>query len=235
MHQQLAGFEANQYVSDDYDIVIYIEALQRRIEGQTLDAVRVLHPFLVRTFQPSLTEAEGKRVLSLERMGKRSAKDFGKVLTQRNHTLKRALCDPTLFSGIGNAYSDEILFRAALSPLKLTQKLKTEEIRRLFEATVETLNEWTELLRQEVGEGFPAKVTAFRDEMFVHGRYKKPCRRCETSIQRIRYAQNETNYCPRCQNEGRLLADRSLSQLLKKDWPKTVEELENRKANGGKV
>ena len=151
---------------------------------------------------------------------------FSVVLTSQNHTLKRALSDPRLFSGIGNAYSDEILFEARLSPLALTQKLKTEEIDRLFKATQSSLIDWTDRLRQEAGEEFPEKVTAFRPGMAVHGRYKQPCLRCGEKIQRIRYASNETNYCPQCQTGGKLLADRSLSRLLKSDWPRTPEELD---------
>ena len=151
---------------------------------------------------------------------------FSAVLTSQNHTLKRALSDPRLFSGIGNAYSDKILFEARLSPLALTQKLKTEEIERLFKATQSSLIDWTDRLRQEAGEEFPEKVTAFRPGMAVHGRYKQPCLRCGEKIQRIRYASNETNYCPQCQTGGKLLADRSLSRLLKSDWPRTPEELD---------
>ena len=151
---------------------------------------------------------------------------FAATLTSANHTLKRALTDPRLFSGIGNAYSDEILFAAHLSPLALTQKLKGEEIERLFAAARASLLEWIERLRRETGEEFPEKVTAFRPEMAVHGRYKEPCPRCGAKIQRIRYASNETNYCPNCQTGGRLLADRALSRLLREDWPKSPEELE---------
>jgi formamidopyrimidine-DNA glycosylase len=151
---------------------------------------------------------------------------FAEVLTSSNHTLKRALTDPRLFSGIGNAYSDEILFEAKLSPLALTQKLKSEEIERLFKAVQHNLVEWTDRLRRESGNNFPEKVTAFREGMAVHGRYKEPCPRCGAKIQRIRYASNETNYCPTCQTGGKLLADRSLSRLLREDWPKTPEELE---------
>ena len=151
---------------------------------------------------------------------------FARALTSANHTLKRALTDPRLFSGIGNAYSDEILFEARLSPLALTQKLKAEEIERLFHAVRGTLTRWTERLRQESGNSFPEKVTAFREGMAVHGRHKEPCPRCGSKIQRIRYASNETNYCPGCQTGGRLLADRSLSRLLREDWPRTPEELE---------
>ena len=151
---------------------------------------------------------------------------FSARLTAKNHTLKRALTDPRIFSGIGNAYSDEILFRARLSPLKLTQRLDPEEISRLFEAVQATLTEWTDRLRADLKDGFPTKVTAFRDEMAVHGKFREPCPVCGTKVQRIAYAENETNYCPTCQNEGRLLKDRSLSRLLKDDWPKTVDELE---------
>jgi formamidopyrimidine-DNA glycosylase len=151
---------------------------------------------------------------------------FRAALMHGNHTLKRALTDPRLFSGIGNAYSDEILHRARLSPITLTQKLTAGEIERLFEATRATLTDWTERLRAEAGEEFPEKVTAFREGMAVHGRHREPCPVCATPVQRIRYAANETNYCPRCQTGGRVLADRSLSRLLKKDWPRTVDELE---------
>ena len=150
---------------------------------------------------------------------------FATILQSENHTLKRSLTDPRLFSGIGNAYSDEILWVAQLSPLALTQKLTSDEIERLFSATRSQLLEWTERLRVEAGSKFPEKVTAFRDGMAVHGRYKQQCPRCGAKIQRIRYASNETNYCPHCQTGGRLLADRSLSRLLRKDWPKTAEEL----------
>ena len=151
---------------------------------------------------------------------------FAKVLTSANHTLKRVLTDPRLFSGIGNAYSDEILFEARLSPLLLTQKLKPEQIERLFAAVRGSLGQWTERLRQESGDEFPEKVTAFRPGMAVHGRYKEPCPRCGARIQRIRYAANETDYCPNCQTDGKLLADRALSRLLREDWPRTPEELE---------
>jgi formamidopyrimidine-DNA glycosylase len=153
---------------------------------------------------------------------------FSKALTRENHTLKRALTDPRILSGIGNAYSDEILHRARLSPVRLTSRLSGEELQRLFDAVRNTLEEWTERLRRHYGDEFPTKVTAFRPEMQVHGRYGEPCRVCGTKIQRIRYATNETNYCPRCQTEGKLLADRSLSRLLKKDWPRSIDELEQR-------
>jgi formamidopyrimidine-DNA glycosylase len=155
---------------------------------------------------------------------------FRDALCTENHTLKRALTDPRLFSGIGNAYSDEILHRARLSPLTWTQRLKDDELRRLFEATRETMVEWINRLRDEVGDGFPEKVTAFRLEMAVHGRFGKPCPACGTAVQRIVYAENETNYCPRCQTKGKVLADRSLSLLLKEDWPRSIEELEEAKA-----
>jgi formamidopyrimidine-DNA glycosylase len=151
---------------------------------------------------------------------------FAAQLTKRNHTLKRALSDPTLFSGIGNAYSDEILHAAQLSPVALTQKLAPQQIERLHRAVNETLATWIKILREERGAGFPEKVTAFRPQMAVHGKFGKPCPVCATIVQRIRYADNETNYCPRCQTGGKLLADRSLSMLLKKDWPRTIEELE---------
>jgi formamidopyrimidine-DNA glycosylase len=151
---------------------------------------------------------------------------FTARLSSENHTLKRALTDPSLLSGIGNAYSDEILHRARLSPIALTGRLKDEEIERLFVATRETLSEWIEKLRAEARGRFPEKVTAFRDGMAVHGRYGKPCPRCGTPVERIRYASNETNYCARCQTGGKLIADRALSRLLKQDWPQTLEELE---------
>ena len=151
---------------------------------------------------------------------------FAERLRRENHTLKRALTDPRLFSGIGNAYSDEILHRARLSPLKLTSRLDDDEISALFDATKATLEYWTDRMRTDAGGAFPEKVTAFREGMAVHGRFQQPCPVCGTLVQRIRYTDNETNYCPRCQTEGRLLADRALSRLLRQDWPKTVEELE---------
>jgi formamidopyrimidine-DNA glycosylase len=154
---------------------------------------------------------------------------FRAALARENHTVKRALTDPRLFSGIGNAYSDEILHRARLSPARLTSRLTGEESDRLWRATRDTLGEWSERLIGEAKKSFPEKVTAFRDGMAVHGRYGKPCPVCGTPIQRIVYAENESNYCPTCQTGGKLLADRALSQLLKGDWPKTIEELEERK------
>jgi formamidopyrimidine-DNA glycosylase len=153
---------------------------------------------------------------------------FRGALTRERHTLKRALTDPTLFSGIGNAYSDEILHRARLSPVQLSQNLSDEEIARLFDACRTTLAEWTDRLRAETGDGFPEKVTAFREEMAVHGRYKQPCPVCGAPVLRIAYAENETNYCARCQTGGKVLSDRSLARLLKDDWPKTIEELEEK-------
>ena len=189
-----------------------------------------------------LTEAGTKRRASLHVVRGRGALDqfdrgglevleatrdeFAERLARENHTLKRSLTDPRLFSGIGNAYSDEILHRARLSPLKLTARLADAETAQLFDATRGVLMEWTDRMRAERGDGFPEKVTAFREGMAVHGRYREPCPVCGTAVQRIRYRDNETNYCPRCQTEGRLLADRALSRLLKQDWPKTVEELE---------
>jgi formamidopyrimidine-DNA glycosylase len=156
---------------------------------------------------------------------------FRAALAHENHTLKRTLTDPRLFSGIGNAYSDEILHRAKLSPVKMTRSLDDQEIERLFAATRATLTEWIERLRQQTGDGFPEKVTAFRPEMAVHGRFGKPCPVCGAPVQRIVHAENETNYCARCQTGGRLLADRALSRLLKADWPRTLEEMEERRAN----
>lgn len=152
---------------------------------------------------------------------------FAGALRIENHTLKRVLTDPRLFSGIGNAYSDEILHRARLSPIKLTQQLSENEISALYHATREILGEWVERLRRETGEKFPERVTAFREAMAVRGKYRKPCPDCDSPVQRIVYAENETNYCPRCQTGGRLLADRALSRLLKQDWPRTLEEWEN--------
>ena len=152
--------------------------------------------------------------------------DFAARLRSENHTLKRSLTDPRLFSGIGNSYSDEILHRAKMSPLTLTSKLTDEQIVELFDATKATLTDWTDRLRAEVGDGFPEKVTAFREGMAVHGRYKLPCPVCGTPVHRIRYADNETNYCARCQTNGRLLADRAMSRLLKQDWPRSIDEVE---------
>ena len=160
-----------------------------------------------------------------------SIEEFRNALIAENHTLKRALTDPHIFSGIGNAYSDEILHRARMSPLFLTDKLNDDQIESLFHAACDTLRKWIQRLRNEVGNGFPEKVTAFRKEMAVHGRFGKACPQCGSSIQRIRYVANETNYCPTCQTGGRLLADRAMSRLLKKDWPRSIEALEIRKKN----
>jgi formamidopyrimidine-DNA glycosylase len=289
------------------DVVVYIEALERRVVGRTLDRVRLLSPFILRTAVPPIASVEGRRVLGLRRIGKRivlelegelflvihlmvagrlrwlspgtrppgritlavlefadgalalteagtkrraslhlvqgtaalEAFDAGGMevlqadlaafagrLKSENHTLKRALADPRLFSGIGNAYSDEILHRARLSPVAMTSALSDERIERLFEATRATLTEWTERLRRDAGSEFPEKVTAFRDGMAVHGRFGKPCPVCGAPVQRIRYAENETNYCARCQTGGRVLADRALSRLLHKSWPRNIDELE---------
>ncbi len=289
------------------DITVYIEALERRIAGAPLRGIRVTNPFLLRTAEPPVAAAAGRRVTGLERIGKRIAiglegdlwlvlhlmiagrlhwrppgakppgrrglaafgfpegpvvlaeagskrraslhvvqgRDalqaldpgghevfeidgarFGALLTRENHTLKRALTDPRIFSGIGNAFSDEILHRARLSPVAMTEKLTPAQIETLRQAVRETLAHWIDRLRTETGDDFPEKVTAFRDGMAVHGRYGKPCPDCGTAVQRIRHASNETNYCPRCQTGGRLLADRALSRLLRKDWPRTIDELE---------
>ncbi|HEY5838614.1 MAG TPA: DNA-formamidopyrimidine glycosylase family protein [Pyrinomonadaceae bacterium] len=166
-----------------------------------------------------------ERVNDSTRGGFIDLSNFTRILQSENHTLKRALTDPRLFSGVGNAYSDEILWNARLSPVKLTQKLSEEEVARLHRATRDTLLEWIERLREETGERFPEKVTAFRKDMATHGRYREPCPRCGAKIQRIRYASNETNYCPNCQTGGRLLADRALSRLLREDWPKKAEDI----------
>ncbi|HXD31961.1 MAG TPA: DNA-formamidopyrimidine glycosylase family protein [Pyrinomonadaceae bacterium] len=214
-------------------------------EGKTKPSKLNLATFEFENGTLTLTEAGSRKRASLRLVEGEQALDdldpggleifesnqeqFAKALRSSNHTLKRALSDPRLFSGIGNAYSDEILFAARLSPFALTQKLSDEEVGRLFEATRTTLTDWSDRFLTEAGKTFPEKVTAFRPEMAVHGKYKEPCPRCGTKIQRIRYASNETNYCPTCQTGGRLLADRSLSLLLKKDWPRTPEELEEMK------
>ncbi len=292
------------------DIVVYIEALERRVLGELVQNVRLASPFLLRSVDPPVAAAVGTRVTGLHRIGKRivfeleddlfmvlhlmiagrlhwrdtgavlagkqslaafdfaagslvlteagskkraslhiirgeaglrdhdpggleildaSLEEFRAAITESNHTLKRALTDPRLFSGIGNAYSDEILHRAGMSPVKWTQRLGDEEMERLFAAMQETLIDWTARLREDAGDGFPEKVTAFRKGMAVHGRYKEPCPVCGSPVQRIAYASKETNYCARCQTGGKLLADRSLSRLLKGDWPRTLEELEERR------
>jgi formamidopyrimidine-DNA glycosylase len=194
-----------------------------------------------------ITEASSKKRASLHLVSGREALDsfdrgglevmeasleaFRTALRAENHTLKRSLTDQRILSGIGNAYSDEILHRAGLSPFLLTENISDEQVERLFRATRETLIEWTERLREEAGDGFPKNVKSLRKDMAVHGRYGEPCPVCGTEIQRIRYVGRETNYCPRCQTEGRLLADRALSRLLKRDWPRTVEELEERRGS----
>jgi formamidopyrimidine-DNA glycosylase len=289
------------------DIVVYIEALEQRILGKTLERVQIASPFLLRSIDPPAASVNAHKVRALRRIGKRIAigfendvwlvlhlmiagrlhwvkkkvkadgrrtlavfefdsgtltlteagsqkraslhvvageaalaaldpggidvisatpSEFAARLTSANHTLKRALTDPRLFSGLGNAYSDEILHRAELSPILLTQKMNTEQIEYLFHAVRATLIDWTERLRAEAGVNFPEQVTAFREEMAVHGRYGMPCPRCGAKVQRIRYASNETNYCAMCQTGGKLLADRALSRLLREDWPRTLEELE---------
>jgi formamidopyrimidine-DNA glycosylase len=295
------------------DIVVYIERLRPRVEGQVLESIQLISPFLLRTVLPPVEQAEGRSVVGLRRIGKRivfaldgdlflvlhlmiagrlhwkprGARPPGRIglaaftfpggtltlteagtkrraslhllqgeaalalqdpgglevleagcaafraaLIRENHTLKRSLTDPRLFSGIGNAYSDEILHAAGLSPLALTHRLTDHEIDRLFTATRQSLLAWTSRLREAVGDGFPEKVTAFREGMAVHGRFGKPCPVCGTAVQRIVYAENETNYCPKCQTGGKVLADRSLSRLLKQDWPRTVAELEERRFKG---
>jgi len=289
------------------DITAYIEALESRIIGQPLTAVRVGSAFLLRTAKPSIAEVEGRVVREVRRVGKRIAigvdgdvwlvihlmiagrlhwkapnaklagrnnlaafdfpngslvlteagskrraslhifgseedlraidpggievfesdlETFREALTAENRTLKRALTDPRVVSGIGNAYSDEILHAAQLSPIALTSKLTKEEWTRLFSATRDTLQKWMDEMRAEAVKTFPEKVTAFRKGMAVHGRFGEPCPRCGEKVQRIRYADNETNYCAKCQTGGRVLADRSLSRLLKSDWPRTLDELE---------
>jgi formamidopyrimidine-DNA glycosylase len=289
------------------DIVVYIEALEKRVLGEALRGVRIASPSVLRTFDPAYDAAVGSTVVGLRRIGKRivfefpdglfmvihlmvagrlrwlatgaavpkkvglAALDFDPgslVLTEQgtkkraglwiirgeetlteedrggieplemdvaamttalqaeNRTLKRALTDPRLFSGIGNAYSDEILWEARLAPTLRTRSMSDEQMARLHAAIQTSLQAWTERLRAEVGEDWPAKVTAFRPDMAVHGKFGEPCSRCGSPVQRIVYASNETNYCATCQTGGRLLADRSLSRLLKDDWPQTIDELE---------
>jgi len=178
---------------------------------------------------------QGENIKRFERGGmnvlEANLEEFTHQLTRENHTLKRTLTDPRLFDGIGNSYSDEILHQAKLSPVQLSQNLSADDIRRLYESYRAQLRLWTDRLREEVGDGFLEKVTAFRPDMAVHGKFNQPCPECATRIQRIRYAERETNYCPRCQTGGKLLSDRSLARLLKQDWPKTVEELEQRQSS----
>lgn len=292
------------------DVTIYVESLEKRLDGQVLEKVSLKSPFFLRTFDPPIKAVEGKVVRGIRRIGKRIVFEFddelslvfhlmvagrfrwkdqvgaklgGKIvlaslefsngtlfvteasrkkrasvnlvkgeealveldpgglevmdadlkafserLRLRNHTLKRALTDPKLFSGIGNAYSDEILNKAGLSPMLLSQKMSDEDVETLFEATQSLLTEWTDRLREQFKDRFPGagEITAFRPEFSAHGQFGKPCKYCDASIQRIRYAENETNYCPKCQTGGKILSDRSLARLLKDDWPKTIEELE---------
>ena len=192
------------------------------VQGE--EGLRALDPGGVELFYRTASDSEREKALTLGNFIDLAT--FAGILQSENHTLKRALTDPRLFSGIGNAYSDEILWNAQLSPVKLTQKLTEGEVSRLHAATRDTLIEWINRLREETGEGFPEKVTAFRKGMATHGRYREPCPRCGAKIQRICYAANETNYCPNCQTGGKLLADRALSRLLREDWPKRAEELE---------
>jgi formamidopyrimidine-DNA glycosylase len=238
------GFE------DDHWLVLHLMIAGRLHWFAPLQARRSKRPLLAAfEFESgtlTLTEAGSKRraslhvvhgaeaLAALDRGGIEIATldpaAFAARLQSENHTLKRALTDPRLFSGIGNAYSDEILHRARLSPLALTGSLSPDELQRLYVATNAVLDEWTERLRREAGQVFPERVTAFREGMAVHGRYDQPCPVCGTRVQRIRYAENETNYCPRCQTAGRVLSDRSLARLLKDDWPRTIEELELKRA-----
>lgn len=236
------------FVFDDISMVIHLMIAGRlrwRDRGAPLPGKAGLAAFDFPTGTLLFTEAGSKRQASIHLVDTPQAlaefdrgglevlgadlPTFAERLTRTNHTLKRALTDPTIFSGIGNAYSDEILHAARLSPLKQTRQLTDTEIARLHDATIATLQHWIMRTREEVGEGFPEKVTAFRDGMAVHGRYGKPCPVCGSPIQRIVYATNECNYCASCQTEGRLLSDRALSRLLRDDWPRTLEELEKRR------
>jgi formamidopyrimidine-DNA glycosylase len=232
-------------VEGDLFVVIHLMIAGRlrwRPKGKTLRGKMLLAEFRFPDGTLYLTEAGSKRRASIhvvqgenslaafERGGlevmSASLAEFAARLRSENHTLKRSLTDPRLMSGIGNAYSDEILHRARLSPLMLTSRITDEQLSELFDATRSTLAEWTDRLRAEAGDTFPEKVTAFHDEMAVHGRFRKPCPVCGAPVQRIRYAENETNYCARCQTGGRVLADRSLSRLLKDDWPRNIDEWE---------
>lgn len=210
------------------DLTVYLDAWERRVLGHTLLAVRRKSPFKKRA---SLHRVAGEAGLAARDPGGVEPllideAAFATALRRGNHTLERALTDPRILAGICNAYSDEILHSARLSPLMLAPRFGEAQMRRLFEAVQATLIRWVELLRAEAGDGFPEKVTASRAGMAVHGRYGKPCPVCATEVQRIRHAANETNYSPRCQTKGRVLADRGLSRLLGSDWPRTIEELE---------
>lgn len=232
-------------MGDEMFVVIHLMIAGRlrwRAPGAKMPAGNLLATFHFPTGVLALTEAGSTRRASLHIVqGEAALREmdrggiepleidlatFAEQLGRENHTLKRSLTDPRIFSGIGNAYSDEILHRARLSPLALSRKLSPEEVSRLYEAVQVVLREWSDRLRAQLGGEFPEKVTAFRDEMSVHGRYGKPCPVCGTPVQRIRYASNETNYCARCQTGGRLLADRAMSRLLREDWPKSIDELE---------
>jgi formamidopyrimidine-DNA glycosylase len=220
--------------------------LQWRSSGAKIPARRGLAAFDLETGTLLLTEAGSKKKASLFVVSNEEAlaehepggieplevdlETFREALTRNNHTLKRALTDPKLLSGIGNAYSDEILHRARLSPIRWSRRLDSDELARLYEATRDTLTDWIERLRLETGDGFPNKVTAFREGMTVHGRFGEPCPDCGSPIQRIRYVSSETNYCPECQTDGKVLADRALSRLLGRDWPRSLEELEQIKS-----
>jgi formamidopyrimidine-DNA glycosylase len=236
-------------VDGDRYLVIHLMIAGRlrwKKRGEKLPAKVGLAAFDFPTGTLVFTEASPKKRASLHLVAGRAAlaefdrggldvftatfAQFAERLRSERHTIKRALTDPTLFDGIGNAYSDEILHAAKLSPFRMTSAITDEEVATLHDACVATLNLWTQRLRDEVGAGFPDKVTAFRPEMAVHGKYGEPCPVCGTKVQRIVYADNEANYCPTCQTEGRLLADRSLSRLLKEDWPRSLEELEDRRA-----
>jgi formamidopyrimidine-DNA glycosylase len=216
-------------------------ARPRTARSSALLTIRFAHGTLTLTeagtrHRASLYVVDGAEALAAHDPGGLEVLDhdaaaFDRALKQANHTLKRSLTDPHVFSGIGNAYSDEILHAAQLSPFRMSQSLSIDESRRLYEATCATLRLWVDRLRDQADGEFPAKVTAFHDEMAVHGRYGKPCPRCGSPVQRIVYAANEANYCATCQTDGRLLADRALSRLLKKDWPKTLEELERRRTS----
>jgi formamidopyrimidine-DNA glycosylase len=232
-------------LEDDLHLVMHLMIAGRlrwRARGGKLFGRITLAAFEFPSGTLALTEAGTKRRASIHLVRGEAAleqfrrgglnvlditqEQFAERLRSESHTLKRALTDPRLFDGIGNAYSDEILHRARLSPLQLTRRLDDDGVRRLYESTQMTIREWSDRLRAEAREQFPEKVTAFREGMAVHGRFKQPCPVCGTPVQRIRYADNETNYCARCQTDGRLLADRALSRLLKEDWPRTLEELE---------